>query len=94
MAWTSLAASREVAHTPPALLNAIKAVGIPSSAVSIHVQAVESTKPLLSMHAQTSVQPASLMKLITTAAALDLLGPDYRWTTHVYTNGTQLGDVL
>ena len=46
------------------------------------------------MHAQTSVQPASLMKLITTAAALDLLGPDYRWTTRVYTNGTQHGDVL
>ena len=94
MAWSSLAASREVAHTPPALLNAIKSVGIPSSAVSIHVQAVESTKPLLSMNAQAIVQPASLMKLITTAAALDLLGPDYRWTTRVYTNGAQQGDVL
>jgi D-alanyl-D-alanine carboxypeptidase/D-alanyl-D-alanine-endopeptidase (penicillin-binding protein 4) len=94
MAWTSPAASREVAHTPPALLNAIKAVGIPSSAVSIHVQAVESTKTLLSMNAQAIVQPASLMKLITTAAALDLLGPDYRWTTRVYTNGAQQGDVL
>jgi D-alanyl-D-alanine carboxypeptidase/D-alanyl-D-alanine-endopeptidase (penicillin-binding protein 4) len=94
MAWTSTAASNEAVRIPAALLGAMKSAGIPTSAVSIHVQAVESTKPLLSMNAQTSVQPASLMKLITTAAALDLLGPDYRWSTRVYTNGTQNGDVL
>ena len=94
MAWTSTAASNEAVRIPADLLGAMKSAGIPTSAVSIHVQAVESTKPLLSMNAQTSVQPASLMKLITTAAALDLLGPDYRWSTRVYTNGTQNGDVL
>ena len=94
MAWTSTAASNEAVRIPAALLGAMKSAGIPTSAVSIHVQAVESTKPFLSMNAQTSVQPASLMKLITTAAALDLLGPDYRWSTRVYTNGTQNGDVL
>ena len=94
MAWTSTAASNEAVRIPPALLGAMKSAGIPTSAVSIHVQAVESTKPLLIMNAQTSVQPASLMKLITTAAALDLLGPDYRWSTRIYTNGTQNGDVL
>ena len=94
MAWTSTAASNEAVRIPADLLGAMKSAGIPTSAVSIHVQAVESTKPFLSMNAQTSVQPASLMKLITTAAALDLLGPDYRWSTRVYTNGTQNGDVL
>lgn len=94
MAWTSTAASNDAVRIPAALLGAMKSAGIPTSAVSIHVQAVESTKPFLSMNAQTSVQPASLMKLITTAAALDLMGPDYRWTTRVYTNGTQNGDVL
>ena len=94
MAWTSTAASNEAVRIPAALLGAMKSAGIPTSAVSIQVQAVESTKPFLSMNAQTSVQPASLMKLITTAAALDLLGPDYRWSTRVYTNGTQNGDVL
>ena len=94
MAWTSTAVGREAARTPQALLNAMKLAGVPVNAVSVHVQAVESTKPLLSMNAQASVQPASLMKLITTAAALDLLGPDYRWTTRVYTNGIQNGDIL
>ena len=94
MAWTSTAVSNEAVRIPAALLGAMKSAGIPTSAVSIHVQAVESTKPFLSMNAQTSVQPASLMKLITTAAALDLLGSDYRWSTRVYTNGIQNGDVL
>ncbi len=94
MAWTSAATAREAAHMPPALFSAMKVAGVPASAVSVYVQAVETKKPLLNMNAQISVQPASLMKLITTAAALDLLGPDYRWTTRVYTNGTQNGDVV
>ena len=94
MAWTSTATSRDAGRTPTAFLNAMKVAGVPASAVSIYVQAVESKKPLLNMNGELSVQPASLMKLITTAAALDLLGPDYRWTTRVYTNGTQNGDVL
>jgi D-alanyl-D-alanine carboxypeptidase/D-alanyl-D-alanine-endopeptidase (penicillin-binding protein 4) len=34
------------------------------------------------------------MKLVTTAAALDLLGPDYRWITRVYVQGNLAGDVL
>ena len=27
------------------------------------------------------------MKLVTTIAALDILGPQYRWNTNLYTNG-------
>ena len=40
------------------------------------------------------MQPASIMKLVTTQAALELLGPDYRWVTHLYTDGVQSGDTL
>ena len=43
---------------------------------------------------QLSFNPASVMKLVTTAAALDLLGPDYRWITRVYAQGSIVGDVL
>jgi D-alanyl-D-alanine carboxypeptidase/D-alanyl-D-alanine-endopeptidase (penicillin-binding protein 4) len=50
--------------------------------------------------AQKSFFPASNMKLITTAAALDLLGADYRWRTSVYVeksmdaDGTIVGDIF
>lgn len=44
--------------------------------------------------------PASNMKIYTTAVAVDLLGPDYRWRTSVYTqiqpdaNGTITSDLI
>jgi serine-type D-Ala-D-Ala carboxypeptidase/endopeptidase (penicillin-binding protein 4) len=40
------------------------------------------------------MHPASVMKLLTTAAALDLLQPAFRWTTPVYLDGTLQGDTL
>ena len=49
---------------------------------------------LASHNQQLSFNPASVMKLVTTAAALDLLGPDYRWITRVYAQGSIVGDVL
>ena len=33
------------------------------------------------------MNPASVMKLVTTYAALDLLGRDYRWKTEAYLGG-------
>ena len=33
------------------------------------------------------MNPASTIKLLTTLAALDLLGPQYRWNTNLYTDG-------
>ena len=38
-------------------------------------------KPLFAHEAAKPMNPASVMKLVTTFAALELLGPDYRWTT-------------
>lgn len=43
--------------------------------------------PRLSHRADVPVNPASLMKLVTTYAGLDLLGPAFTWQTPVYTEG-------
>jgi serine-type D-Ala-D-Ala carboxypeptidase/endopeptidase (penicillin-binding protein 4) len=48
----------------------------------------------VSWQPQKSVNPASLAKLITTSAALDLLGPAWTWSTPVWLQGTLQNGVL
>ena len=50
--------------------------------------------PLLSYRANASVNPASVMKLVTTYAGLELLGPAYTWATPVFVDGTVKDGVL
>ena len=50
--------------------------------------------PLLSWRAASAMNPASVMKLVTTYAGLELLGPAYTWATPVYVDGTISGGVL
>ena len=53
--------------------------------MAISVRALDgSAKPILSVNGQHPVAPASTEKLITTLAALELLGPDYHWITRFF----------
>ncbi len=52
------------------------------------------TAPLLSYRAGASVNPASVMKLVTTYAGIELLGPAYTWSTPVFVDGTVKDGVL
>src|SRR5437763_12465619 len=49
---------------------------------------------LYSRDSASREQPASNGKLLTSAAALDVLGPDYRFTTTVAADGAQHDGVL
>lgn len=51
-------------------------------------------QPLLSWQADTPMNPASVMKLVTTYAGLDLLGPAHFWKTRVFTQGYVKDGVL
>ncbi len=53
----------------------------------VHVVDIESGRTLYARNAGKSLVPASNAKLYTTAAALDLLGPDYRFETRLYIDG-------
>ena len=75
------------AELPAAVADALKRAGIPLSAVAVYVQAVDATAPSINHNAAKSTNPASVMKLVTTTAALDLLTPAYRWKTEVYKDG-------
>ncbi len=57
---------------------------LPREALSVVVVPVGSSKVRWSYRADESVNPASVMKLVTTAAALDLLGPSWTWQTQVF----------
>ena len=55
--------------------------------------------PRLAWQADVPMNPASVMKLVTTYAGVDLLGPNHLWRTRVYTqghiaNGVLHGDLL
>ena len=50
--------------------------------------------PLLSFRASAAMNPASVMKLVTTYAALELLGPAFTWHTPVYVDGPIADGVL
>lgn len=79
---------------PTVFGQALQSAGIPLTAVALQVQNLEGGQPLFSHNAGKAMQPASIMKLVTTQAALELLGPDYRWVTQVYTDGVQSGETL
>jgi D-alanyl-D-alanine carboxypeptidase/D-alanyl-D-alanine-endopeptidase (penicillin-binding protein 4) len=90
-----LAATHAAAgEVPAAVRNALKHAGIPLGAVGIEVQQVGSNKPILALNGDDAFSPASTMKLLTTQAALELLGPTYTWKTQAYVNGSISGDVL
>ena len=50
--------------------------------------------PRLAYRTDATMNPASVMKLVTTYAGLDLLGADFTWTNRVYVDGPVAGGVL
>ena len=54
---------------------------------AIVVQDTTKPAPLFAYDANRPRNPASVMKLVTTFAALEILGPDYRWKTEAYLGG-------
>jgi len=79
---------------PKPVAEALRAAGVPQYAVGIVVQEVDASRASLSVNAGAAMNPASAMKLFTTLAALELLGPAYRWKTEVYAAGPLRDGVL
>jgi len=70
----------------------LKRPGIRSAAWGIQIYDPASGAVVLSVNPEKTFQPASVLKVVTTATALEKLGPDYRFRTCVYTDGTILAD--
>lgn len=57
------------------------------AALSMYVVSLKTGKVLLDHHGHRSMTPASTLKSITTATALQILGPDYRFVTRLEHDG-------
>ncbi len=94
----SFVVPHEVVASPSALPDtvqtALKQANIPATHIGIFVQPVEGTQPALAYGEDRSMNPASVMKLLTTFAGLELLGPAYNWKTEIYANGQVADGVL
>jgi serine-type D-Ala-D-Ala carboxypeptidase/endopeptidase (penicillin-binding protein 4) len=79
---------------PKAVAASLEKNQIPKAAISISVLEIEPGRPgkviaktALDWRSEQAMNPASTMKLVTTLTGLDILGPQYRWRTNIYTDG-------
>jgi D-alanyl-D-alanine carboxypeptidase/D-alanyl-D-alanine-endopeptidase (penicillin-binding protein 4) len=82
-AWANSAAG-----APPPVTQVMAAQRLPASAVSFVIVDTNSGHTILSQNPDTPRSPASTIKVVTTFAALDLLGPTYTWHTRASIHGT------
>ncbi|SEM90686.1 D-alanyl-D-alanine carboxypeptidase/D-alanyl-D-alanine endopeptidase [Nitrosomonas marina] len=100
----SLAAEQQadpaaIEQLPVTIQQKLGKAGIPLSAVGIYVHKIGAPHPVLALNADAVMNPASVMKLITTYAGLEILGPAYAWQTVLsahgeISDGTLHGDLI
>ena len=82
------------AALPDPVRKALAAASIPAESTAVWVQELGTARPTVEHNAALPLNPASVMKLVTTYAALELLGPTHVWKTEVWTAAPLAGDVL
>lgn len=83
----ALAGNLQAQSLPAPVEAALARAKVPPEALAVWVANADSDAPRLAYRAQAAVNPASVMKLVTTYAALELLGPAYTWQTPVFVAG-------
>jgi len=84
---------------PSHVLRALHDAGIPTSQIGFYARRVDARRPFAALNEEQPFVLASTAKVVTSLAALDLLGPDYQWTTQAFargelTDGRLDGDLL
>jgi serine-type D-Ala-D-Ala carboxypeptidase/endopeptidase (penicillin-binding protein 4) len=92
LAWFSLHVAAQ--GLPPEVETALSEAGLPRDAVVMLVAPAEGGAPKVAHRIDAAINPASVAKLATTYAALELLGPAFTWTTPVYFDGPVRQGVL
>jgi D-alanyl-D-alanine carboxypeptidase/D-alanyl-D-alanine-endopeptidase (penicillin-binding protein 4) len=75
------------APLPAGVATALARARVPRDAVSMLVLPLQGSRARLQHRTQVPMNPASVMKMVTTLAALDTLGGGYTWTTKFLADG-------
>jgi D-alanyl-D-alanine carboxypeptidase/D-alanyl-D-alanine-endopeptidase (penicillin-binding protein 4) len=89
-----VSAAAQTGRWPAELHGALAGTGVPRDSVALYIQEVGAPAPLLEWNADRPMNPASTMKLVTTLAGLEVLGPSYTWRTEAWMQGTLKDGVL
>ncbi|HVL55392.1 MAG TPA: D-alanyl-D-alanine carboxypeptidase/D-alanyl-D-alanine-endopeptidase [Burkholderiaceae bacterium] len=92
--WVGAAHPALAQRMPAPLVQALQAAGVTDEQFGLVVMPVSGGAALAEHNARQPLNPASAMKLVTTYAALGLLGADYRWRTRVWARGIVEDGVL
>lgn len=76
------------------LARTLAGCGLPAASLGLCLHAVDSGRELAAVNAGTPFVMASTAKIVTSLAALDLLGPRWRWRTQAYATGPVTGGRL
>jgi D-alanyl-D-alanine carboxypeptidase/D-alanyl-D-alanine-endopeptidase (penicillin-binding protein 4) len=87
-------ADAQVRGIPPPVIQALARAAVPADSVAIVVEPVDGSTRLVSHRASEAMNPASVMKIATTYAALDLLGPSFVFRTDALLTGELQNGVL
>ena len=71
---------------PTYIKSALNRYNFPDDSISIYIEQTDNKNEIINWHSDQFKNPASTMKLVTTYAGLDILGPDFTWDTEFYTN--------
>ncbi|PKM05543.1 MAG: D-alanyl-D-alanine carboxypeptidase/D-alanyl-D-alanine-endopeptidase [Gammaproteobacteria bacterium HGW-Gammaproteobacteria-6] len=84
----------DIGGLPEPVQRSLDSARIPAEAMSLAIIPLEGQGIAQFVNAEQVVNPASTMKLLTTYAALELLGPTHQWRTELYTSGQINNGVL
>ncbi|ASK33088.1 D-alanyl-D-alanine carboxypeptidase/D-alanyl-D-alanine-endopeptidase (plasmid) [Alcanivorax sp. N3-2A] len=79
---------------PQKILETMKARALPSEDLALAAMPLDGPGEARFLNADTKMNPGSTMKVLTTYAALELLGPTFKWHTRLYTDGDVSNGVL
>ena len=79
---------------PKAVQKVLKKYKLPEKSLSLYIKEIDAQQPLIVLNGDMPRNPASTIKIMTTFAGLELLGPTYTWQTRFYLDGELVDGTL